>query len=58
MSIASISALLLPNLNPSHQSAYADSLTSDLKDEIKQHMGQDSLCLRQGDCKQANEGQR
>jgi len=38
---------------------YADSLkTSDLKDDIKQHMGQDSVCHGSNDCQQANEGQQ
>jgi hypothetical protein len=53
------SLAFLINFSTSHAPVYADSLMrSGLKHEIKQHTGQDSLCLRLNDCKQANEGQQ
>ncbi len=58
ISISSMFALL-PNLNPLQQSAYAASpKSSDLKQDVKQQVGQDNLCHRSDGCKQANEGQQ
>jgi hypothetical protein len=59
--IVSIASMLsiLPNFHQLHQQqAYAASKTSDLKQNVKQHMGQDNFCLRSDDCKQADESQQ
>ncbi len=59
ISIASMFAIL-PNLNSlQQQSVYAASLkTSDLKQDIKQHVNQDNVCHRSDGCEQANDNKQ